>query len=576
MKRKVTRQDMFVHDMIHNNPGLAKYDSFYCDPQFLKERGYDSKTFDIFECAQFGLLWDRYDELRGDGKKVFPSGSAGRAWAEEKKKELTGFYNAAVGAGLKVTFMMDIIVLPEMIAELEPDILDKAGKMDICSSTMKKVLDCMFDEMFSEFPQISGIDIRYGETYVGDRYLTPFHRGNNPILGDALTYHRFLIQYLTDKVCEEYNREIYYRTWGFGDFQYDPDLYLEVSNAIPEHRNLYFCIKHTQGDFHRTFRFNQCLNIGKHKQIIEVQAAREYEGKGAYPNYVADGIINGFEEFKWLMREDETCSLKEVVNTENSLVKGIWTWSRGGGWDGPYINGRNGENGLVVVKEGSELWADLNAYVISHWAKDTSHSDRYYAEQYAREELGMDIRNQELFYEICVKSAHAVLLGRGTNSPLLEFSVWWTRDQNINYAELQKNIENAERKGLLDVLLEEKKQSVVVWKEIVALAQQLSEKTEAKTYIVATCRYGFLLYSLYEVMYRANVIALQKNNEEKLKAAIMEYDQLWNEWIELKRNNAGCPTLFSKQEEPLDLIGYYGNQGFDAAINPLRDLKYGE
>ena len=181
-----------------------------------------------------------------------------------------------------------------------------------------------------------------------------------------------------------------------------------------------------------------------------------------------------------------------------------------------------------------------------------------------------------MFYEICVKSAHAVLLGRGTNSPLLEFSVWWTRDQNINYAELQKNIENAERKGLLDVLLEEKKQSVVVWKEIVALAQQLSEKTEAKTYIVATCRYGFLLYSLYEVMYRANVIALQKNNEDKLKAAIMEYDQLWNEWIELKRNNAGCPTLFSKQEEPLDLIGYYGNQGFDAAINPLRDLKYGE
>ena len=64
MKHKVTRQDLFVHDMIHNNPGLAKYDSLYCDPRFLKKRGYDSKTFDIFECAQFGLLWDRYDELR--------------------------------------------------------------------------------------------------------------------------------------------------------------------------------------------------------------------------------------------------------------------------------------------------------------------------------------------------------------------------------------------------------------------------------------------------------------------------------------------------------------------------------
>ncbi len=81
------------------------------------------------EIAQFGLLWDAYEEVRGDGKKVFPPDSPQRTWAEAEKAELTAYY-----------------------------------------------------------------DSRYGETYVGERFLTPYHCGNNPILGDALAFHRFLIK----------------------------------------------------------------------------------------------------------------------------------------------------------------------------------------------------------------------------------------------------------------------------------------------------------------------------------------------------------------------------------------------
>ena len=41
---------------------------------------------------------------------------------------------------------------------------------------------------------------------------------------------------------------------------------------------------------------------------------------------------------------------------DNPLFKGVWTWSRGGGWGGPYIK--------------NEFWIELNAYVISHWASN--------------------------------------------------------------------------------------------------------------------------------------------------------------------------------------------------------------
>ena len=44
--RNIVRKDLFVHDMVHNNPGLAPYESDYLNPDFLKERGYDGKTFD--------------------------------------------------------------------------------------------------------------------------------------------------------------------------------------------------------------------------------------------------------------------------------------------------------------------------------------------------------------------------------------------------------------------------------------------------------------------------------------------------------------------------------------------------
>lgn len=564
----VTRTDLTVTDTVHDNPGLAEYESQYNDPAFLTQRGYDGIVFDLFDAADFGLLWDDFDNLNQGREKVFPFGSKERKWAEDKRNELTEKYNDAVENGQKVYFMMDIIVLPSSMLRIYPEILNKDGKIDIMSEKMKQVMDCMFDEMFSAFPQITGIYIRYGETYVGEKYNTPYHVGNNPIVGKDTKYHNFLIEYLREKVCEEKDREIIYRTWGFSGFQNDKKIYTKISNKIDTHDNLFFSVKYTTGDFHRDVKFNQCVNAGKHKQIVEVQCAREYEGKGAYPNYVASDVIYGAEEYKWLMKDDEVKSLSEAVNRSDSVVSGIWTWSRGGGWDGPYINGVYGENGSVKVENGSELWCDVNAYVISKWAQDTSKTDKEILQQYAREILLMSDTDAEIFYNICIKSSHAVLYGRGTNSPEIRWDVWWMRDQNIRKPSFDFIVDSAVDDGTYEILLSEKTESVKTWKEIVDLAKSLSDDVEMKDYIVTTSLYGLYQYSIFNDMFIANIyskVDADKYSAE-IKNAVADYKKQWKLFEKLYETKEGCPSLFIKDEAELDLIGYRGNVGTDAVM----------
>ena len=599
------QNEMFVTDMVHDNPALEPYTSNYKDAEFLRQRNFDGKVFTLFDCAQYGLLWDEFDEYKGatGQNKVYPVGSTERKWVEAKRQELHEKYNEAKKAGIKIYFMMDMIVLPSHLKTLYGNEILTNGKIDIAKEDTQTVMDYMFKEMFTEYPEIDGIYIRYGETYTGNTYSNaklgygaPYHTGNNPIQGDSTAYHLMLINYLCNKLygdgmVDDKARDVVYRTWGFGGFQNNPSEYLSVSNKIEPNEHLYFCIKHSTGDFHRNVAFNQTIGIGEHQQIIEVQAAREYEGKGAYPNYIVDGVINGFEEYEWLMTDkSQNMSLRDVINNSETLqIKGIWTWSRGGGWNGPYINGLNGvrgdmtsDNREIVIEDGSELWNDVNAYVVSQWTKDTSKTDKYYAKQYAKTYLGMDDEDAENFYRLCILSARAVLLGRATDNADLEkrISNWWTRDQNIAPGTLTSNIKNAVNAGLGDIMLEEKAESTKLWREMIEIAESFktdayltdSPNLKVKEYIITTCKYGYYFFALAEQMHIAGVKKMQGEQSgnydvEAITDAVNAYDRLWNEWEELYQTAQGCPSPFAKENKSLWLIGYGGNTGLDGFMD---------
>jgi hypothetical protein len=173
---------------------------------------------------------------------------------------------------------------------------------------------------------------------------------------------------------------------------------------------LYFSIKHSSDDFKRPASWNEMLGVGRHAQIVEVQLQREYEGKGAYPNYVMHGVIDGFPEM-----ENKT-GLSSII--DSPVVRGLWTWSRGGGWWGPYIHGR-------------EQWIDLHAQVLTRWWKAGGRKTEEQVFRLATPDFLPGCSSDDCvdaFREFAVASAEVVLKGQwGTVSTCGS----WMRDDRL-------------------------------------------------------------------------------------------------------------------------------------------------
>jgi|EP01047_Picozoa_sp_COSAG01_P060031 hypothetical protein len=97
------------------------------------------------------------------------------------------------------------------------------------------------------------------------------------------------------------------------------------------------------------------------------------------------GVIDGFPEMTVKQ------GLAHLVGKPQ--LKGLWTWTRGGGWWGPYIHG-------------NEQWVDLHARVLAKWW--TSHQRATLAATTAS--TGMT--EQQAFMEVCPE----LLPGCGTDN----------------------------------------------------------------------------------------------------------------------------------------------------------------
>ncbi|MCF7568822.1 hypothetical protein L3X37_10665, partial [Sabulilitoribacter arenilitoris] len=351
----------YVMDFVHNNPGLPPRVSKFNNTQFLESLGYGGITPHWF--VQCGITYDSLEE------GIVPEGSEEREWILANAKKLKQQIREAKKADIDLCPFTDFLVVPKSVWEkygkqmVADEFIDKVDsenyrKPDIRKEMTKKILRIQLDEIFNTFPELDGLVLRFGETYLHD---TPFHLGNSPIRGGELSIpdHVELIKLLREEVCVKRDKKLFYRNWVHDVFQYNLSTYLAVTNQVEPHPNLIFSIKHTRGDFLRTHDFNQILGKGKHQQIVEVQCQREYEGKQAHPNYIAKGVIEGFEEYDYLMEPEQTQCLNDIK--DSSIFAGVWTWSRGGGWLGPHLK--------------NEFWAEQNAYVMSKWAQNTSRSE---------------------------------------------------------------------------------------------------------------------------------------------------------------------------------------------------------
>jgi hypothetical protein len=499
-----------VLDMVFYNPGEPRQATQFADPAFVKAAGFNGKVFYLFDSAHLVVNWDDVNT------NIFPAGSASRAWVDTNATRIHDLYGAAKAEGLDVYCMSDLLLFPTSLINLY-GMGSTYGNIN--NANTEYYLRVLLNKMFTQFPELDGIVVRIGETYLQD---APYHSGriDSPTSTSTIVP---LMNILRDEVCVNLNKKLVFRTWY--SFDVNTNTFLAVSGAVAPHTNLIWSIKHCEGDFHRGSPFSKVLGMGQHKFIVEVQCSREYEGKGAHPHYVPNGVIEGFEEHLASMPTNSIRSIRDLYNN-SPLLYGIWTWSRGGGWEGPYIK--------------SELWADLNTWVMAQWALDPAQSEESIFYRYATNRLQLPPAQAANLRQLALLSAEAVY--RGNRSTSNHLDPWWTRDQYFRFPPLPSN---AAQKQLV---LDDQTAAVTMWNQMISLADGLTppDAGAAET-LRSSTRYGQTLYRMFRAVMNLQALTTA-GDASQIKSWLAEYDSCWTNYAALAQQYSN--TLATYYVEP--------------------------
>ncbi len=523
---------MFL-DMVHHNPGEPPFKTRFTDAGELATLGYNGQVFKhLNACVPLGM----------GSETEFPGTPEEEAWltaaCAERDKEIANAKNA----GIDVLYHTDLFVLPQRVIDLHRDeICDEQGRIDITRPATLELHRKLLAVMFERYPDVAGLAIRVGETYLLD---TPYHGGNGavPLQDDSLEraekIRRFtvLLNFLREEICVRHERTLVFRTWDFGGYFHEsPDFYLGVTDAIAPHPRLVFSIKHTLGDFFRGSTPNPCLGLGQHPQIVEVQAQREYEGKGAYPTYIAHGVIEGFPEVP------QPKGLRDWKNSP--LWAGTWTWSRGGGWFGPYLK--------------NEFWCELNIRVIAGWMQAPELTEAEVFDQVCQQDFGMDAASSQAFRELCVLAEEAIWLGRSspalakiTNFSKVDVVDLWMRDDRLGgLDQVRKLFADLHKGDSLMVSIEEKHQAAQKFARMEEIAAEIQSTDPAVNEVLrASTAYGARLFAIidkgWELMVSIWLREQDPNAPEISPADVAEYQQLWAHYRTLPSEHPACATLY--------------------------------
>ena len=542
-------RSVIVMDMVHNNPGEPLQKTSFRDPHTLSMMGYNGQVImaEADSCETFDVI----------APDILPKDSEARTWIERHAQALEKLAEQTHAAGIKAYAWMQFIVLPKaLVARFKDEICDEQGRIDLERPMTQKILRAQIAELFQRCPALDGLVIRTGEIYLFDSpYQTSSGKEDESKMQSATAIihgpdsHIALLKILRDEACvTDVDKMIFYRTWDFGNnFHVNPEYYLKVTDAIEPHPDLIFSIKHQAGDFLRMTPFNPTLGIGKQRQIVEVECQREAYGKGAHPFYIGDGVINGWEEYATIMKPGQPKGLCDIVNNKN--FSGVWTWSRGGGWEGPYIT--------------NELWCTLNAYVIVKYVENPNRTEKEIFDEFARNQLKLKDDDVARFRELNLLSAAAVL--RGQCSLIKPVDLWWARDDFMAAPDLSMFATT----NLMAEALGEKAEAVAMWEKIETLARQIHfADATTQDFVETSCAYGRIKYSIIEqawtiLLYDQMGDKSKHYDCEKISAAIAEYDNLWKEWRALKESNPSCATIYKD-------VAFQDKPGIGAAVDRYR------
>lgn len=360
---------------------------------------------------------------------------------EKRRKHFQADYDRANELGLAVCLMTDEVELPTVVLDhFRSSVVDpkKPRRINFDSPMFWELYRAKYREVLKAFPKVAYVIVRTGENY---SHLDEGYTGHTVLdktVDDAYFRNmQRLIEETRKVVVDEFGRTLIWRTWDLGNngFHANPAAYDRILAGVRDRRGLIFSIKHTQTDFWQYNDFNPMIGRGDVRQIVEFQCAREYEGKGAFPDYVGPAHA-------------------EAMRKASELgAMGVWVWDFGGGWGGPFLK--------------SDRWVRLNVYATMQLAKNPGASPRDLAEQWATEEFGAKaapkVADMLMLSPECVRKFMYI-------APYARDHKGWMPSRNLMRDDIIRGERTLRENGGIKILYDGSKQS---------LDEALNEKTEA-------------------------------------------------------------------------------------------------
>jgi hypothetical protein len=282
-----------------------------------------------------------------DGLGVYADGDDHVARAEAMREQFGPMWEYANELGLKVYFRTDMLALS---TPLEQYFTDRFGGLDTDNPEFWQVYRAGLDELYESMPFVNGVLIRIGEA--GRVYdLDGWDYYSELGVTDVASVRAMLTAFTAQ--AESAGKEVIFRSWSVGvgavgDMHTNADSYRAVLDGI-DSPALVVSTKYTLGDFYSHLPFNDTLEVGDQRRIIEFQSRREFEAFGALPNDLGDLYSQAINRF---------------VAT-NPHVEGIWTWTQDGG---PWRAGPM----TLELKTGFWQLYELNTELAVRLARDPS------------------------------------------------------------------------------------------------------------------------------------------------------------------------------------------------------------
>ena len=325
-----------------------------------------------------------------DGDAVYPPGSPYRARAEAMQDQVGRMWAYADTMGMDVVMVTDMVALT---GPLEAYLQELPGGLDASSPALWDVYQAGADELLTELPYVDGIMIRVGEA--GAIYNLPGWDYYSALEVTEADQVQQMVRAF-GQVAAAHDADVYLRSWsvgvgGVGDLHTSPETYEQVLGDLgPEQGmdNLVVSTKFVAGDFDSWLPLNPTLKVGPQKRLVEIQARREFEGSGAFPDDTTG---------------DHAAALQQLT-AANPLVDGVWVWTQAGGPQ------RAGPMSLYLTTGFWQQW-DLQVWTAARLAWDPSADVEQMERTWLRRTFSEDPATVAALSQVQALSRQAVLDG---------------------------------------------------------------------------------------------------------------------------------------------------------------------